>query len=248
MSWQRLRKMVQRILFLPARADRDLDDEIRFHLAEETRLLADRGLSEEEAAASARRAFGNVVLAKEETRAVWVATRLEQVLQDLRFGCRILTKSPGVSLTATVLIALVIGGNTTVFSIAHSVLTKPSPGVHAPGSPPSAGSRKTATSKRTPTVRSTRISSSTAPRSIRSRRSTSRRLTLTLDSGSYAVRAGIVSPNYFDTLGVRLVKGRGFSTRRGGTGGASGCRRHRPSCVAELVRRHRHDRRAGGDA
>src|SRR5687767_6260819 len=107
MSWQRLRKMVQRILFLPARADRDLDDEIRFHLAEEQRLLAERGLPDDAAAAAARRAFGNVALAKEETRAVWVSTRLEQLLQDLRFGGRILTKSPGVSLTATALIALV---------------------------------------------------------------------------------------------------------------------------------------------
>src|SRR5688572_1157764 len=103
MSWRRFRKIVQRLLFLPTRADRDLDDEIRFHLAEETRLQADRGLSEDEAATAARRAFGSVALAKEETRAVWVSTWLEQLLQDLRFGGRILTKSPGVSLTATAL-------------------------------------------------------------------------------------------------------------------------------------------------
>ena len=49
-----------------------------------------------------------------------MTTRLEQLLQDLRIGCRILTKSPGISLTAVVLIALVIGGNTTVFTIAAS--------------------------------------------------------------------------------------------------------------------------------
>ena len=85
-------------LFLPAQADRDLDDEIRFHLAEETRQQAERGLpADEDAAAAARRAFGNVALAKEETRAVWVATRLEQFLQDLRFGCRILTRVAGAS-------------------------------------------------------------------------------------------------------------------------------------------------------
>src|SRR4029450_10216898 len=132
MSWKRLRKVIQRALFLPSRVNRDLDDEIRFHLQEETRLQSERGLSDQDAAAAARRLFGNVGLAKEDTRAVWVSTRLEQLLQDLRFGCRILTRSPGVSLTATILIALVIGGNTTVFSIAHGVLAKPSPGVHAP--------------------------------------------------------------------------------------------------------------------
>ena len=65
MSWRRFRAIVQRALFLPAQANRDLDDEIRFHLAEETRQQADRGLPADEAAAAARRAFGSVALAKE---------------------------------------------------------------------------------------------------------------------------------------------------------------------------------------
>jgi hypothetical protein len=63
---------------------------------------------------------------------VRISTGVEQFLSDLRYGCRILTKSPAVSATAVALIALVIGGNTTVFSIAHGILTKPSQGVHAP--------------------------------------------------------------------------------------------------------------------
>src|SRR3954462_3139538 len=126
----RVRALV-RLLFFPARADRELDDELRFHLTEETRERVERGESEADASAAARRALGNVARVKEETRAVWVSTRLEQFLQDLRFGFRILTKSPAVSATAVVLIALVIGGNTTVFSIAHGILRKPTPGVHA---------------------------------------------------------------------------------------------------------------------
>ncbi len=223
MSWHRLRKMAQRILFLPKRADRDLDDEIRFHLAEETRLLSDRGLSDDEAAAAARRAFGNVVRAKEETRAVWVSTWFEQVLQDLRFGCRILTRSPAVSLTATALIALVIGGNTTVFSIAHSVLTKPSPGVHAPRLTTVSwvaenGDVETHAGRE---VYTHFLEHSTALHPIAG--FDFGRLTLTLDSGSAAVRAGMVTPNYFETFGVRLVKGRGFSTdtRLRGAAGSS---------------------------
>jgi predicted permease len=202
--------MAQRLLFLPARADRDLDDEIRFHLTEETRLLADRGLSEEEAAVSARRAFGNVALAKEETRAVWVATWIEQLLQDLRFGGRILTKSPGVSLTATALIALVIGGNTTVFSIAHSVLSKPSVGVHAPRLTTVSWVAENGdinTHAERP-VYTYLLGHSTAFNPIAA--FDFDRLTLTLDSGSYAVRAGVISPNYFETFGVRVIKGRGF--------------------------------------
>ncbi len=210
MSWTRVRKVLQRTLFLPSQANRDLDDEIRFHLAEETRLQSERGLADEDAAVAARRLFGNAALAKEETRAVWVSTRLEQCLQDLRFGCRILTRSPGVSLTATILIALVIGGNTTVFSIAHGVLAKPSAGVHA---------QRLATvswvaengdieTHQPYEVYTHVLDHSTAFQPVAA--FDFARPTLTLESGSYAVRAGIVSPNYFDTLGVRLVKGRSF--------------------------------------
>jgi predicted permease len=210
MSWQRWRKLIERALFFPPQADRDLDDEIRFHLAEETRLQSERGLADGEAAATARRLFGNVVLAKEETRAVWVSTRLEQFLQDLRFGCRILTRSPGVSLTATILIALVIGGNTTVFSIAHGVLARPSAGVHAPRLATVswvAENGDIETNLPYP-VYTHFLEHSSAFQPIAA--FDFARLTMTLDSGSYALRAGIVSPNYFDTLGVRLVKGRSF--------------------------------------
>ena len=210
MPWTRLRKIIQRALFFPSQANRDLDDEIRFHLAEEKRLQSERGLADEDAAVAARRLFGNVALAKEETRAVWVSTRLEQWLQDLRFGCRILTRSPGVSLTSTILIALVIGGNTTVFSIAHGVLAKPSPGVHAPRLATLswvAENGDIQTHADYP-VYSYFIEHSSAFQPIAAFEFA--RLTMTLDSGSYAVRAGIVSPNYFDTLGVRLVKGRSF--------------------------------------
>jgi predicted permease len=210
MSWQRWRKLIERALFFPPQADRDLDDEIRFHLAEETRLQSERGLADGEAATTARRLFGNVALAKEETRAVWVSTRLEQFLQDLRFGCRILTRSPGVSLTATILIALVIGGNTTVFSIAHGVLARPSAGVHAPRLATVswvAENGDIETNLPYP-VYTHFLEHSSAFQPIAA--FDFARLTMTLDSGSYALRAGIVSPNYFDTLGVRLVKGRSF--------------------------------------
>ncbi len=140
-----------------------------------------------------------------------MTTRLEQFLQDLRFGCRILTRSPGISLTAVLLIALVIGGNTTVFTIAHSVLSKPAQGVHA---------RNLATvswvadngdveTHNNHLVYTHFLEHSTAFRPVAA--FDFARLTMTHDDGSYAMRAGMVSPNYFDTLGVRLVKGRAFT-------------------------------------
>ncbi len=57
--------------------------------------------------------------------------RLEQVLQDLRFGARILTRSPGLSATAAILIALVVGINTTIFSMVNGIVRRPAPGVTA---------------------------------------------------------------------------------------------------------------------
>jgi putative ABC transport system permease protein len=201
---------IQRALYFPARADRDMDDEIQFHLAEETRLQSERGLSAAEAATAARRAFGNIVLAKENTRAVWVSTTLEQLVQDLRIGSRILTKAPAVSATAVILIALVIGGNTTVFSIAHGIISKPAPGVHATGLTTLSwvaehGDIETHAEHR---VFAQFQEQSTA---LQIAAVDFQRVTLTHDNGSYAARIGIVSPNYFETLGVRLVKGRSFT-------------------------------------
>ena len=221
MFWRRLRKVLGRTLFWPAEAERDLDDEIRHHLAEEARSASERGLSDADAAAAARRAFGNVVLAKERTRAVWVSTRIEQLRQDLRFGARILTKSPGVSATAVVLIALVIGGNTTVFSIAHGILTKPASGVHASGLftfswVNDEGDVETHTPYRVYAhfVEHSRTLQSIAAVDFQ-------RVTLTHPNGSYAVRVSIVSPNYFETLGARLAAGRSFTAAEA-SGGASG--------------------------
>src|SRR5262249_20920473 len=59
----------------------------------------------------------------------WTWHGVEQIFQDLKFGVRILWKSPGLSATAAILIALVIAGNMTVYSIVHALITKPAPGV-----------------------------------------------------------------------------------------------------------------------
>jgi predicted permease len=219
-SWRRLQTRILRALFLSARADREMDDEIRFHLSEEARLQSDRGLSAAEAATAARRAFGSVALAKENTRAVWVSTTLEQLVQDLRIGCRILTRAPAVSATAVTLIALVIGGNTTVFSIAHGIIAKPARGVHAPGLTTLswvAENGDIETHAGHPVFAHFQEQST----ALQIAAVDFQRVTLTHENGSYAARVAIVSPNYFDTLGVRLVKGRSF-TREEAERGTSG--------------------------
>ena len=111
--------------------DADLDEELRYHVEQQTEVNVRAGMSPEEARRQALLQFGNVPLVKEDTRAVWTRVGLEQLLQDLRFGARILTKSPGLSATAAILIALVIGINTTIFSMVNSMVRRPAPGVTA---------------------------------------------------------------------------------------------------------------------
>jgi hypothetical protein len=109
--------------------DRDVDDELRFHVEQEIQLRIVRGAARADAERAARLAMGSLTRTKETTRAVWVSTRLEQLCQDLRAGSRIVTKAPGLTTAAVALVALVIGVNTTIFSVVHGILTKPAPGV-----------------------------------------------------------------------------------------------------------------------
>ena len=111
--------------------DHDLDEELRDHVERQIEANIESGMAPDEARRQALIQFGNVPLVKEDTRAVWTRVGFEQVLQDLRFGARILTRSPGLSATAAILIALVIGINTTIFSMVNGMVRRPAPGITA---------------------------------------------------------------------------------------------------------------------
>ena len=118
--WRKLFGLVER-----QRALDGLDDEVRDHIERETEINIARGMTPDEARRQARLAFGNATLVQEDARAAWTWTWLEQARQDLRFGARILKNSPGLSVTAAVLIALVIGINTTIYSMINALVTQP---------------------------------------------------------------------------------------------------------------------------
>lgn len=109
----------------------DLDRDIHDHIETETQDNIERGMPWEEARYAALRKFGNVDRVKDETWEVWSVVWLEQLLQDIRYGLRMLWRSPAFALAAVVSLALGIGANTAIFSVLNALLLKALP-VHEP--------------------------------------------------------------------------------------------------------------------
>jgi macrolide transport system ATP-binding/permease protein len=201
-----------RPLFRKQEADGDLSDEFQFHLQCQIDEYVTRGLGPEEARYAALRSLGGVEQFKQECRDMRSVSFIEHIQQDLRFGFRMLVRSPGFSLLAILCLTVGIGANAAVFSWIEGTLFRPYPRVaHQERLFVLAG-----TARGTPGFdvvswpdfldfqKNCTLADAVVAEKI---------VGTTLSIGDRAERAtgSIVSANYFDAMGVRPVLGRGFT-------------------------------------
>ena len=195
----------------------DLDEELR----ETVRLLVDEkvraGLSPDDAHRTARREFGSLDAVKDRVRDVRAGSLAEAFLFDIRYATRLLRRNPIFALTAVLSLAIGIGANTTIFTIADALLLSAPSGVRDPGR-----IVDVARTQRGP--RGGTFNQSSYPNYLDVRaRVTSLDgvyayllvpdgLNLSVTGGVERVLGNLVTANYFDVLGVRPALGRLFAS------------------------------------
>ena len=192
--------------------DRDLDDEIRGHMALSVKERIERGEDPEAARLAALREFGYVPAIRDSMRRVWYSRWFDQIAalgQDMRIGMRSLRRAKGLSATVVVTLALGIGANAAIFSVVRGVLLRP---LVNRGEDRLIYLRQSA-----PGLRADNMTFSVPEiKDLRSRATTvgafgefsTIDFTMIGFGEPRVVRAGVVDGSYFEVLGLRPVLGR----------------------------------------
>ena len=195
----------------------DLDEDIRGHIETETQDNIAQGMAPDEARRAAMLKFGNVTRVTEDTRDVWSWVWVEQLLQDLRYGLRMIWKFPGFTLVAVLTLALGIGANTAIFSVVYAVLLRPLPYRDA--------SRLIVMNETTPRVGTLSVSylnfldwrkQSTAFAQMATVHQVG--FNLTGVARPEVIRGLAVSPEFLAMVGVEPLTGRDFTAQEGNAG------------------------------
>ena len=201
-----------------------LEEEIQSHLRMAVDDRIERGDLSKDAMNSAIREMGNVSLVKEVTREMWGWASLERLAQDLRYGLRVLRKSPGFTFVAVLSLALGIGANTAIFSLVDKILLRSLP-VEQPDRLVILGyqgKNGIFTDQNYPDYARFRDNNEVFDGLTCFVKTP---LTLTQSDQTERIQGMLVSGNYFDTLQIHLAVGPGLlAGRRQNSGHSSRCR------------------------
>src|SRR5580693_9118860 len=116
-TWLRLKTLGRR-----RQLERDLQDELAFHVDMREQKYRSSGLSPCEARYLTRRRFGNMTSLKERCRDMWTFVSLETLGRDIRYGLRLLARAPAFTAAVVLTLALGIGANTAIFTLINAVM------------------------------------------------------------------------------------------------------------------------------
>jgi len=210
--WNRFRSWINATL-RRSRMEKDMDAELKFHLEAYAESLMSKGIAREEAMRRARIEFGGVERVKEEGREARGVSFIDTLIQDVRYGLRMLRMNPGFTVVAVLTLALGIGANTAIFSYIDAWIIKPLP------YPQSnrlmvlqAHHTKKGWTRNNVTSTADFLDFQKQNSSFEQTAAwTSWNFNLTGDGLPALVEGGRVSWNYFDTLGAKPILGRTFT-------------------------------------